>query len=61
MRETDTVLFMKTPTGEVEELKKSEIASQTPSVSSMPQMHLILSKQDLRDLMAYLLELDGRE
>ena len=61
MSENDTTLFMKTPTGETEEIAKDTIDSRTPAVSAMPPMTGILSKQDLRDLMAYLLILDGRE
>ncbi|MCB1095207.1 MAG: HEAT repeat domain-containing protein [Verrucomicrobiae bacterium] len=60
MEENDTTLFMKTPTGETEEIAKSTIESRTPAVSAMPVMTGILSKKDLRDVMAYLLTLDGR-
>ena len=51
----------KTPTGETETISKSDITDRTPSVSSMPQMALILSRQDLRGLMAYLMTLKGRK
>ncbi|MGK0184310.1 MAG: quinoprotein glucose dehydrogenase [Verrucomicrobiales bacterium] len=61
MKEDATTLFMKTPTGETEEIAKDTIESRTPSVSAMPVMTGILSKQDLRDVTAFLLTLDGSE
>lgn len=61
MEENDAVLLMKSPTGEIEEIAKGSIESRTPSVSAMPVMTGILSRQDLRDLMAYLMTLDGRK
>jgi len=37
MEEDDAILSMKTPTGEVERIAKSDISNRTPSVSSMPR------------------------
>lgn len=61
MKESYTTLSMKTPTGETEEIAKNTIESRTPAVSAMPVMTGILSKKDLRDVLAYLLTLDGRK
>ncbi|MDA0814832.1 MAG: c-type cytochrome [Verrucomicrobia bacterium] len=61
LKESDITLSMKTPTGETEEIAKSNIESRTPAVSAMPVMTGILTKKDLRDMLAYLLTLDGRK
>ena len=55
-------IVIKSATGETESISVSDIASRTPEVSSMPPMVStgILSKQDTRDLMAFLMTLTER-
>jgi quinoprotein glucose dehydrogenase len=43
------------------ELAKADVVSTETSASGMPPMGLLLSKAEIRDLMAYLVTLDGRE
>ena len=54
--ETETHLKLKDASGALQEIPLAEIKSRTPEVSAMPPMFTtgILSKRDLRDLMAFL-------
>jgi quinoprotein glucose dehydrogenase len=54
MEETATTLRMRNPAGAVETLAKAKIKERTPPVSPMPPLGQVLSKRDLRDLLAYL-------
>ncbi|MEM9479078.1 MAG: PVC-type heme-binding CxxCH protein [Verrucomicrobiota bacterium] len=51
-------LTIKTAEAEPQVIAKADIATRTPTISPMPPMGIVLPKQDLRDLMAYLVSLD---
>ncbi len=52
--EDSTLLAVRAADGKVTEIKKSDIASQTPPISVMPPMLGILTKHEIRDVVAYL-------
>jgi len=54
--ESETTLTLKDPTGAMREIPIANIESRTPEISAMPPMFTtgILSKKDLRDVMAFL-------
>lgn len=54
MEETDSMLKIKLPDGELVEVAKDNISDQTPVISVMPPMAEILTRRELRDVMAYL-------
>ncbi|MEM0897811.1 MAG: hypothetical protein AAGJ79_13115, partial [Verrucomicrobiota bacterium] len=56
--EDEETLTIKTAEAEPQVIAKKDIAIRTPTISPMPPMGLTLPKQDLRDLMAYLVSLD---
>jgi quinoprotein glucose dehydrogenase len=58
IRETETDLVVKVGDPGVEQvIPKAEVASSTPPMSAMPPMALILKKEEVRDLVAYLVTL----
>jgi putative heme-binding domain-containing protein len=55
MKETDTEVVVKNIETKKETIcKKSDIKTLPPAMSTMPPMGLILSKSDIRDLIAFL-------
>ena len=55
MKQTDTEVVLRNPeTKEDTVCKKSDIANMPPVMSTMPPMGAILSKSQIRDLVAYL-------
>ncbi len=59
--ESDTELTIETNDGKSVKVARADIAKQTNSPSGMPPMGLLLDKTQLRDLVAYLSNLDGAE
>ena len=57
--ETDQSITIKSGNQEAEEISKTDITEQTSIPSSMPPMGLILTKKEIRDVLAYLVTLDG--
>lgn len=57
IEEDDMQLKIRNASNEILIIQKSEINERIDAVSSMPNMSSILSKQEIRDLMAYLLTL----
>ena len=57
--ETDQSITIKSGNQEAQEISKSDITEQTSIPSSMPPMGSILTKKELRDVLAYLVTLDG--
>ncbi len=57
--ETDQSIVVKSGNQEAEQISKSEIVEQTSIPSSMPPMGTILNKKEIRDVLAYLVTLDG--
>ena len=57
VRADEQQLLMKEPDGTIKSIAKDQVMSQTAAVSSMPPMGVILSKRELRDLMAFLISL----
>ena len=54
LEENDQEIILKAGATEPRKIAKSEMEAMTPVISPMPPMGLALSKNDLRDLMAYL-------
>ena len=54
MEENDEVVSLKMPDGKIQDIEKTEIASQQPPISGMPPMGLLLNQGEVRDLVAYL-------
>ncbi|MDB6072275.1 MAG: repeat protein [Verrucomicrobiales bacterium] len=54
LEETPALVKLRTPEGETHDLESATIREKTPAISPMPPLGLSLSKQDLRDLMAFL-------
>ncbi|MDP6931142.1 MAG: HEAT repeat domain-containing protein [Planctomycetota bacterium] len=52
--ETKTAITLVDAVGDDIELKRAEIATTTPAISAMPPMGTILTKMEIRDLVAYL-------
>lgn len=62
MEENAQGVSLKMPDGKIQQIKKSEIASQQPPISGMPPMGLLLNQGEVRDLVAYLSSLkSGRK
>lgn len=57
----DSSLTIRQPDGEILEVATANIASQTPPISVMPPMLGILTKPQIRDVVAYLASLQGRK
>jgi putative heme-binding domain-containing protein len=55
--ESADVLKVKAVDGAEMEIRKGEIAMQTPAISVMPPMLGILTKAEVRDVVAYLMSL----
>jgi putative heme-binding domain-containing protein len=53
-QESDQTIEVKTADGSVRQIALSDIASRTTPVSSMPPMGALMSRLELRDLLAYL-------
>ena len=60
MGETPEALTIKLPDGATQSLAAADIAERTPVMSSMPPMGQLMSPFELRDLLAYLQTLRGR-
>jgi quinoprotein glucose dehydrogenase len=60
LEESDKQLVLKSATGEIQRIEPSRIEDRTELTSPMPKPTETLSRQELRDLMAFLLQLDGR-
>jgi putative heme-binding domain-containing protein len=56
--ETDQSITVKSGNQEAQEISKADIAEQTSIPSSMPPMGAILTKKEIRDVLAYLVTLD---
>jgi len=55
LRENEKELVVKVGDPGVEQIiPRSDVASSTPPISAMPPMALILQKEEVRDLVAYL-------
>lgn len=54
IQETPESLTIKDLTGHVQEIDPAKITARTPALSSMPPMDELLTRRELRDLMAYL-------
>lgn len=54
MDATDGGIKVKAPDGKVHRIKTEDIANRTPTMSSMPPMGTLISRHELRDLIAYL-------
>jgi quinoprotein glucose dehydrogenase len=54
MEENDQLVSLKMADGKIQDIKKSEIASQQPPISGMPPMGYLLNQGEVRDLVAYL-------
>ena len=57
LEETADTLKLRAADGSESVLPKSEIAAQTPPISVMPPMLGILTKREIRDVVAYLMSL----
>jgi putative heme-binding domain-containing protein len=61
LHESDDLLVLKTPTGELQRIEQHRIDERTALTSPMPKPTETLSRRELRDLLAFLKQLDGRE
>ena len=59
-KESDSHVEVRTAEGDAVEIPVAEIASRTPVISTMPPMHVLLKKQEIRDLVAYLATLKAK-
>lgn len=59
-KEDKKSLEMVLPDGKTQTVKIDDIATRTPLISTMPPMPGILTKREIRDVMAYLVTLKGR-
>jgi mono/diheme cytochrome c family protein len=59
--ETDQSITLKSGNQEAREFSKSDISKQTSIPSSMPPMGQILTKKEIRDVVAYLVTLKDGE
>lgn len=53
-KEDDSQITLQLPEGDLRQIKRTEIKTQSPPVSSMPPMGAILTKKEIRDVLAYL-------
>ncbi len=56
-KESDTVIELRNAEGKTMKVKKAQVKERSPALSVMPPMGFILTKQELRDLLAYLASL----
>ena len=56
--ETDETISIKSGNQEAQEFSKADITKQTSIPSSMPPMGSILTKKEIRDVLAFLVTLD---
>ena len=61
MDEDDSTLTLKTATGTTQRIDLERIEERSEVTSAMPKMHENLTHQDIRDLLAYLRQLKGKE
>jgi quinoprotein glucose dehydrogenase len=54
------VIELRDPAGKVTKIRAADVQERSPVISTMPPMGLILSKRDLRDIVAYLATLKGK-
>ncbi|NCF93128.1 MAG: hypothetical protein GWQ05_19570, partial [Verrucomicrobiaceae bacterium] len=57
VEQSDRKYTLKDPTGNINVIALDQVETITPAMSSMPPMGAILSKRELRDLMAYMVTL----
>lgn len=57
-KEDDSQISIRLPEGTLRSMKRADIKTRTAPVSSMPPMGAILSKKELRDILAYLQSLN---
>jgi len=57
VEQSDREYTLKDPTGNINMIALDQVETITPAMSSMPPMGAILSKRELRDLMAYMVTL----
>lgn len=57
MAETDTDITVETSAGASRTIAKAEVAERTNAPSAMPPMHLLLTKGEIRNVIAYLMTL----
>ena len=57
LEEAEDVLKIKTTKGDILEVKTSTIDERVDALSAMPDMSEVLSKKEIRDLLAYLVKL----
>lgn len=55
--EKDNKIMIRDTQGKEQAISKDEIVSQTPAMSTMPPMGFVLSKEEIRDLVAFLVSL----
>ena len=60
LKETPAAITVRLPDGKERVIPRSEIASQTPPISVMPPMGVILKPREIRDVVAYLASLKGK-
>lgn len=59
VNEDDQMLTLRSPTGDTQTISKATIEEMSPVTSPMPQQAQNLTRQELRDLIAYLKQLQG--
>lgn len=57
---SDSTVTIRLPEGEIRRIERSQIREMPPPVSGMPPMDAILSRRDLRDVVAYLSSLKSK-
>ena len=60
LKETDAAITVRLPDGKERVIPRADIASQTPPISVMPPMGVILKPREIRDVVAYLASLKGK-
>ena len=58
--ENEKELTLKMPDGKTETVPTSKVKERQPPMSAMPPIGLLMTKRELRDLVAYLAELKGK-
>jgi putative membrane-bound dehydrogenase-like protein len=61
MEETDTFIKLKVGSEDLQTIEKSQIETRENIPSSMPSMKEILTKKEIRDLVAFLVSLEGED
>jgi quinoprotein glucose dehydrogenase len=60
LKEEPETISLKLPDGKTKTIPRADIASMTPPISVMPPMSAILTKRQIRDVVAYLATQKGK-